>query len=96
MPHIEGVSVATHALKQGTKELNDLLKEWMVAVTFSVGNLRLEYFVKGMLDLRSLHFCHSTAATPVHRKHRIDQNGFKDELVRLDWLSIVYHLCQLL
>ena len=49
-----------------------------------------------MLDLRGLHFCHSAAATCVHRKHRINQNSFKDELIRLDRLSIVYHICQLL
>ena len=45
MPHIKSISVAAHALKEGTKELDDLLKEWMVTVAFSVGNLRLEYFV---------------------------------------------------
>ena len=31
----------------------------------------------------------------MHSKHHIDQDGFKDELVRLDWLSVMNHLCQL-
>ena len=96
MPHIESISVAAHALKQGAEERDDLLKEWMVTVTFRVCDLCLEYFIKGVLDLRGLHFCHSAAATCVHRKHRINQDSFKDELVRLDWLSVVYHICQLL
>lgn len=45
MPHIKSISVDAHALKEGTKERDDLLKEWMVTVTFSVGNLSLEYFI---------------------------------------------------
>ena len=30
----------------------------------------------------------------MHSKHRIDQDGLEDELVRLDWLSVMYHLRQ--
>ena len=45
MPHVEGISVDTHALIEGTEERDDLLQEWVVTVAFSVGRLRLEYFV---------------------------------------------------
>ena len=30
----------------------------------------------------------------MHPKHRTDQDGLIDELVRLDWLSVMYHIRQ--
>ena len=96
MPHIESIPVAAHALEEGAEERDDLLKEWMVTVTFRVCDLCLEYFIKGVLDLRGLLFRHSAVSTCVHCKHCINQDGFKDELVRLDRLSVMYHICQLL
>ena len=50
MPHVEGVSVVTHALEEGGKEGDDLLKEGMIPVPLNIGNHRLENAIEGHLD----------------------------------------------
>jgi len=91
VPVVESLAIVALSFSQSAHERDDLLKEWVHPVAFKVSNLSLHDVLELTLDHHSgllgqiwLLHCH----------HSVDNERLVDEMVRLHWLPVHFHLAE--